>query len=167
MARAIARALEQTVVLLKDIAEGEGDLTKRLDGRGRDEIGQLSVWFNRFVDRLQDVMLQVARSAQDVTMASRMSSATAHLSNGAQEQASALEETAASMEELTSTVKQNADNARQANQLAAGSRTVAVQGGEVVAQVVRTMRASTSRRRRSPTSSASSTASPSRPTSWP
>ncbi len=43
VARAIARPLEQTVVLLKDIAEGEGDLTKRLDVRGRDEIGQLSV----------------------------------------------------------------------------------------------------------------------------
>ncbi|WP_253251350.1 methyl-accepting chemotaxis protein, partial [Janthinobacterium sp. GW456P] len=44
-----------------------------------------------------------------------------------------------SMEELTSTVKQNADNARQANQLAASAAQVAVKGGEVVAQVVGTM----------------------------
>ncbi|WP_086137789.1 methyl-accepting chemotaxis protein [Janthinobacterium sp. GW460W] len=43
------------------------------------------------------------------------------------------------MEELTSTVKQNADNARQANQLAASAAQVAVKGGEVVAQVVGTM----------------------------
>ena len=49
-------------------------------------------------------------------------------------------ETAASMEELSSTVKQNADNARQANQLAVSASTVAGQGGDVVAEVVTTMK---------------------------
>ncbi|HFK2896094.1 TPA: methyl-accepting chemotaxis protein, partial [Stenotrophomonas maltophilia] len=52
-----------------------------------------------------------------------------------------LEETAASMEELTSTVRQNAEHARQANQLAIGAHGVASQGGEVVGQVVTTMSA--------------------------
>jgi methyl-accepting chemotaxis protein len=69
------------------------------------------------------------------------------------------------MEELTSTVRQNAEHARQANQLAS-ARTVASQGGSVVGQVVATMGAIEPRRGRSPRSSASSTASPSRPTSW-
>ncbi|WP_241240072.1 methyl-accepting chemotaxis protein, partial [Xanthomonas euvesicatoria] len=54
-------------------------------------------------------------------------------------QAANLEETAASMEELTSTVKQNAEGARQANQLAIGAASVASQGGEVVGKVVDTM----------------------------
>jgi methyl-accepting chemotaxis protein len=62
------------------------------------------------------------------------------LSQRTEEQASALQETAASMEELASTVKQNADNARQANQLALGASAVAVKGGEVVGQVVDTMK---------------------------
>ncbi|MBQ0130634.1 MAG: methyl-accepting chemotaxis protein, partial [Comamonas sp.] len=61
-------------------------------------------------------------------------------SSRTEEQASALEETAASMEELGSTVRQNAENARQANQLALNASTVALQGGEVVGQVVDTMR---------------------------
>jgi len=61
------------------------------------------------------------------------------LSSRTEQQASALEQTAASMEELRSTVTQNADNARQANQLAQTASTVAVKGGEVVAQVVNTM----------------------------
>src|SRR5256885_2035797 len=52
---------------------------------------------------------------------------------------SSLEQTAAAMEELTSTVKQNAENARQANQLAASASQTAVQGGKVVAGVVDTM----------------------------
>ena len=62
------------------------------------------------------------------------------LSARTEQQASALEETAASMEELGSTVRQNADNARTANQLAMNASTVAAQGGEVVAEVVETMK---------------------------
>ena len=62
------------------------------------------------------------------------------LSARTEQQASALEQTAASMEELGSTVKQNADSARQANQLAMSASTVAVRGGEVVGQVVETMK---------------------------
>jgi methyl-accepting chemotaxis protein len=62
------------------------------------------------------------------------------LSQRTEQQASALEETAASMEQLGSTVRQNADNARQANQLAMGASTVAIKGGEVVSQVVTTMK---------------------------
>jgi methyl-accepting chemotaxis protein len=62
------------------------------------------------------------------------------LSSRTESQASALEETAASMEELSSTVRQNADNAQQANQLARTASAVAVQGGQVVSQVVDTMK---------------------------
>jgi methyl-accepting chemotaxis protein len=63
------------------------------------------------------------------------------LSGRTESQASALEQTAASMEELGSTVRQNADNARQANTLAQSASSVAVQGGEVVGQVVDNMKA--------------------------
>ncbi len=62
------------------------------------------------------------------------------LSQRTEEQASALQQTAASMEELGSTVHQNADNARQANQLAQNASSVASEGGQVVAQVVDTMK---------------------------
>jgi methyl-accepting chemotaxis protein len=62
------------------------------------------------------------------------------LSSRTESQASALEQTAASMEQLSATVKQNADSARQANQLALSASGTAVQGGEVVARVVETMK---------------------------
>jgi methyl-accepting chemotaxis protein len=61
------------------------------------------------------------------------------LSSGAQEQASSQEETSATLEEITATVKQNADNAKQANQLALGSRESAELGGEVVGSAVAAM----------------------------
>jgi methyl-accepting chemotaxis protein len=138
--RSITKPVNIAVAMMKDIAEGEGDLTARLYASGRDEIGQLASAFNQFVGRIHDVISQVARAAEQVTSASQqLSAAGEQLSSGAQEQASSLEETAASLEEITGTVKQNADNARQANQLAVGSRDTAEKGGEVVNTAVSAM----------------------------
>ena len=84
---------------------------------------------------------KVRLSADSISIASaEIASGNLDLSQRTEQQASALEETAASMEQLGSTVRQNADNARQANQLAMGASTVAVKGGEVVSQVVTTMK---------------------------
>jgi methyl-accepting chemotaxis protein len=140
IARLISRPLTQTVALLKDLAQGEGDLTKRLAADSKDEVGEMSKWFNTFMDKLHDIIAQVKGAAGHAANASQeLSAATEQLASGAQEQASSLEETAASLEEITGTVKQNADNAKQANQLAAGSRDVAEKGGQVVRDAVRSM----------------------------
>ena len=140
LARAVGRPLDQTVALLKDIAEGEGDLTKRLDVKTDDEIGEMARWFNTFMDKLHEIMTQVRHAAARVTEVSQQLSASSQqFSQAAQEQAASLEETAASLEQITGTVKQNADNARQANQLAVGSRTVAEKGGQVVTSAVGAM----------------------------
>jgi methyl-accepting chemotaxis protein len=131
--RSIARPLAETVDMLRDIAEGEADLTRRLRGDGGDEIGELARWFNTFVDRLSIIIASVRTTASQVATASeQLSAAAAQLSNGTQLQASSLEETAASLEEMTATVKQNADNARQANHLGMESRERAENGGGVV-----------------------------------
>ena len=140
LARMISRPLAQTVTLLRDIAEGEGDLTKRLEATRRDEIGELARCFNTFVDKLAGIIGSVRLTATQVTGASRqLSGATGHLASGTQQQAASLEESAASLEEITATVKQNADNARQASQLASGSREAAERGGQVVAAAVASM----------------------------
>ncbi|MFD2364914.1 methyl-accepting chemotaxis protein [Pseudoduganella sp. GCM10020061] len=88
-------------------------------------------------------VVQEVRSGTDLinTAASEIAAGNQELSARTEQQASALEETASSMEELTTTVAQNADNARQANQLAMSASGVAKQGGAVVAKVVDTMAA--------------------------
>jgi methyl-accepting chemotaxis protein len=140
MARSIARPLGETVELVRDIAEGAGDLTKRLHVSGRDEIAELRRWFNVFMERLNAIISQVNVLALQVAGAARqLSAAGGHLSSGSQQQASSLEESAASLEEITGTVKQNADNARQANELAHGSREAAEKGQEVVSSAVQSM----------------------------
>jgi methyl-accepting chemotaxis protein len=127
-------------VALKDVAEGEGDLTRRLAVRGRDEIGELGRWFNVFAQRLHDVLVDVHRAADLVASASRhLSTTSTELSASAQEQASGLEETAAALEQITTTVKRNAEHALQADHLANGARAVAEKGGDVVRQTVSAM----------------------------
>ncbi|WP_099658675.1 methyl-accepting chemotaxis protein [Acidovorax sp. 56] len=91
--------------------------------------------------RMNTAVASVREATANLQMASSEIAHGNHdLSNRTEQQASALEETAASMEELGSTVRQNADNARTANQLAMSASTVATQGGEVVAEVVETMK---------------------------
>ena len=92
-------------------------------------------------DSLSQTVSTVRASAEGVSTASaEIAQGNYDLSARTEQQASALEETAAAMEELGATVKQNADGARQANQLAMHASTVAIQGGDVVAQVVATMK---------------------------
>ena len=140
VSRWVARPLREAVVLLKDIAAGEADLTRRLTVTGHGEIGELADSFNVFMGKLHEIIGQVRVTAHHVAGAAhQLSSSTEHLSTGAQQQASSLEETAASLEEITGTVRQNADNANQANQLARGSWDTADKGGQVVTSAVDAM----------------------------
>jgi methyl-accepting chemotaxis protein len=92
-------------------------------------------------DRLAQIVGNVRQGSQGVSTASaEIAQGNNNLSARTEQQASALEETAASMEELSATVRQNADNAKRANQLAQSASTVAIRGGEVVNQVVATMK---------------------------
>ncbi len=133
--------LKKALVALIDIAEGEGDLTRRLDATGKDEIAQLSGAFNKFAAKIQDMVGKIKSSSGSILNgAQEISTGNTDLSQRTEEQASSLEETASSMEEMTSTVKQNADNARQANQLADAARGTAEKGGDVVSNAVVAMK---------------------------
>jgi methyl-accepting chemotaxis protein len=119
----------------------EGDLAQQFESGGESETGQLLTALREMKDRLAGIVGGVRSGAEGVaTAAAQIAQGNNDLSSRTEQQASALEETAASMEELSSTVKLNAENARQANQLALGASGVAVKGGEVVAQVVDTMK---------------------------
>jgi len=139
MIRQISRALGDAVQITDAVAQG--DLTVAIHARGKDEIAHLLSGLTTMRDNLAHVVSGVRSNAQGVASASaEIASGNNDLSIRTEQQASALQETAASMEELSSTVKQNADNARQANQLAMSASTVAGQGGDVVAEVVTTMK---------------------------
>jgi len=117
----------------------EGDLSIGIETKSSDR-GSLLVEMKQMRNSLVDIVSQVRRGTHTITTASReIAAGNSDLSSRTELQASSLEKTASAMEELTSTVKQNADNAREANHLAATASDVARKGGEVVSQVVGTM----------------------------
>ncbi len=136
--RSVTRPLGLAVKIAETVASG--DLGSRIEVNSRDEVGQLLAALKNMNEKLADIVGNVRGSADSVgSAAKQISAGNNDLSQRTQEQASALEETASSMEEMTSTTKQNADNARQANQLAVGARDQAEKGGEVVTKAVAAM----------------------------
>ena len=139
ISRHVTRPLAKAVAAAQRMAEG--DMSEALKVHGRDEVAQLLRALEAMRAHLQKLVAQVRENSETVATASvEIAHGNADLSQRTEEQASALQQTAATMEQLGVTVTHNADSAQQANQLALGASQVAQRGGEVVADVVRTMR---------------------------
>jgi methyl-accepting chemotaxis protein len=118
-------------------AMARGDLRQQMQGDYAGRFLTLKEELNGCVSTLSDTVSQIRSASSSITSAAgEISQGNTDLSQRTEEQASSLEETAASIEELTSTVKQNADNAREASQLAVSAREQAAKGGDVVQNAV-------------------------------
>jgi methyl-accepting chemotaxis protein len=117
--KAITRPIAAAVAMLKDIAQGEGDLTKRLEVTGKDEMGEMARWFNTFVDKLQSVIGTVAKNVEQLNTASgSLAAVSDQLASGAMDMSeksdsvsansnhiqSSMDGVAAAAEELSTTV---------------------------------------------------------------
>ena len=128
-------ALEEAARVITALSAG--DLTQRMDGSYDGGFARLQAELNASMETLHSTVQQIRSASSSITSAAgEISQGNTDLSQRTEEQASSLEETAASIEELTSTVKQNADNAREASQLAVSAREQATRGGEVVQTAV-------------------------------
>jgi methyl-accepting chemotaxis protein len=140
-ANALKLAVDQVQEVVK--AAVDGDLTRRVPLAGK--TGMLEILcggINSLLDTMADIVSQIKGAADEISIgANEIATGNSDLSARTEQQAANLEETASSMEELTSTVKLNSENARQANQLAERASAVAVDGGELIQQVVTTMTA--------------------------
>ena len=142
----LVNALKLMLVNFKDIAEGEGDLTKRIQIKGKDEIGELAGWFNIFIEKLQGIMGSIAsntealgneaitlssvanslaRSSQDTSGRSEtVATAAEEMSANLNNVAAAMEESttntsmvASAAEEMTATINEIAHNSSQASDI--------------------------------------------------
>lgn len=106
----IVRPVKRVKNALHEISEGDGDLSRRLDVKTNDEIGELSQSFNTFVNKIDELAGSIRVSSSELTAsATEVSTGNTQISESTQEMASALEQTAASMEEITSSIQHNAD----------------------------------------------------------
>ncbi|WFE70201.1 methyl-accepting chemotaxis protein [Halomonas sp. M1] len=125
---------------MDNIASGEGDLTQRLPEEGNDEVSQIASAFNRFVGKMEAVLIDVRTSSESVHhAANEIALGGQDLSRRTENAASNLQETSASVEQITSTVEHTAASAQEANKLSHTASKVAKEGGQVVANVVITM----------------------------
>ncbi|KIN16794.1 cache domain-containing protein [Vreelandella titanicae] len=132
--------IKRTTAAMHDIAQGRGDLTRRLAVESGDEIGELSVQFNAFVARMQNTLRDVRSSTLSVHQAAgEISQSSDELATRTEQAAANLQQTSASMEEITSTVNHSADNAQQANTLVQSTADVAREGETSMGQVESTM----------------------------
>jgi methyl-accepting chemotaxis protein len=135
----IVRPLRQAVLAAQTFASG--DLSATIVSKGEHEFAQLLSAMRHMQTNLVALVEQVRAGSVSVeSAAGEISQGNADLSARTESQASALQQTAASMEELSAQVRLNADNAREANQLAISASSIAQQGGGVVNEVVTTMK---------------------------
>lgn len=136
--RGIRLPVEALVAAVTRIAKG--DLATSVKSIGKDEFAWLNYELNSMRKKLQSTIAEVRSSAEEVQVAaSEIASGNTDLSVRTETQASNLQQTASSMEQLTATVKQNADSAREANQLVVSASSVASRGGQLMNEVVSTM----------------------------
>ncbi len=130
----VARAIEA----VRTVAGG--DLTQRLHSDSRDELGQLLSTLDEMTVNLSRMVTEVRNGSSQINLAAaEIAQGNGDLSARTESQASNLEETAASVEQMTAQIKGNADNARQADQLANHASEVAQSSGQAVGKVVTTM----------------------------
>jgi len=121
-------------------ALAQGDLTQQMEGAYQGELEKIKESINAALTNLTHTITTVRDTVEGVMAGSeQITKGSEDLSQRTSEQASALQETSASMEEMTSTVSQNADNAKQANQLAIAARDIADKGGSVTVRAVEAM----------------------------
>lgn len=118
----------------------QGDLSHPIEDFGRNCVGQLVPLLCAMQDSLREAVSTIRSGSDNIWRgATEISTGNNDLSSRTEEQAAALEETAASMEQLTATVKMNAENAREASQLADTATETAGKGSTLVSEVVETM----------------------------
>jgi len=133
LVRSVSNALGKMIGMVKDLAEGEGDLTKRLEITTGDELGQLAGWFNTFLDKVHQIISQVAETAEQVASASEQLSTSATLqAQGAEAQDDQTTQVASAMQEMSSTVQQVSESCTHAAEASRHAAETAREGGTVV-----------------------------------
>ncbi len=137
VARGIVRPIRVAVDAMRDIAAGEGDLTRRLEERGRNEVAELGQAFNQFAEKVRRLVSEVAGSTSQVAAAAEeMSTITDEFNRDVAQQRHEIEQVATAMNEMTATVQDVARNAAQAAASAQAADREAQQGQQVVHETV-------------------------------
>ncbi|MBV5340232.1 MAG: methyl-accepting chemotaxis protein [Deltaproteobacteria bacterium] len=135
--RGITGPLQELVHMLKDIAEGEGDLSRRLPENSRDETGEVAHWFNRFISNIHSIISQASTTTVQVATASNQLHNTAEqIATAAEEVASQSSTVATASEEMSATSNDISHNCTLASDIANRASDMAHSGANVVQETI-------------------------------
>jgi methyl-accepting chemotaxis protein len=127
---------------IKDVAQGEGDLTKRINIVYQDEIGEVGTWLNKFLVKLQQMISEIASNTTNIAAASQELSVTAtQISRSANSQREETVNVATAMQEMSASVVEVSTNSTHAAEASRQAEIMARSGGETVRETVETIRA--------------------------
>ncbi|MEW6601594.1 MAG: methyl-accepting chemotaxis protein [Nitrospirota bacterium] len=133
----IIKRVRATVDMFKEIAQGDGDLTKRLLVDSDDELAEMGKWFNIFMENLREIVATVQINSERVSVASTELSQTAEaLSIGSNEQRSQTEQVASAMAEMSQSITGVVSNASETSEASREASAIAGKGKEVVERTV-------------------------------
>lgn len=137
VSRGIIVPLNATNKMLKDIAEGDGDLTVRVPINTKDEIGEMGINFNAFITKLQSIIGEIAgATSQLAASAEEMAAITEETSSGVESQKDETVQVASAITQMTATVQEVANNAESATSAAADADSEAKAGNQIVSSTV-------------------------------
>lgn len=133
----IVRPIRAISQVMAELAEGQGDLTKRMPANRKDEIGRLAQDFNRFMDNLQEIVTQVHASSEQVSSAAtQLSVSASQVASGSQNQSEAASATAAAVEQITVSISAVAQSAEEVHQLSKDGLERTQRGNESLSQLL-------------------------------
>ncbi|KAA0974916.1 methyl-accepting chemotaxis protein [Pseudomonas sp. ANT_H12B] len=137
-ASGVTRPINSVAEMLKAIASGDGDLTQRLHYSKKDELGELVIWFNRFLDKLQPTIAQIKQSITDARGTADQSSEIARqTSEGMQVQFREIDQVATASNEMSATAHDVANSASNAANAAKGADQSARDGMSIIERSTR------------------------------
>ena len=135
--RTIMKPVDSLRIMLMDISQGEGDLTKRLDDTTKDELAEISKYFNLFIEKLHRIISQISSTSTQVASASTQLQATAeHIATGAEEVAAQAGTVATAGEEMSATSGDIAQNCQMAAEGAQRASQAASDGADVARHTI-------------------------------
>jgi methyl-accepting chemotaxis protein len=136
------KPIKNLIERVKDIAQGDGDLTQRIDVKSKDEIGQLGGYVNLFIQKIHDVISEVSGATREVaSAATEIASSSEQIAAGMNEQSAQVTQISAAIEEMSASVVEVARKSGEAANNAQESGKVAAEGGKVVNETIAGMNA--------------------------
>lgn len=138
--KAIVGPIRQTAEVMRDIAEGEGDLTKRIEVKSSDEVGQLAERFNAFAEKVHDLVVEVVGATHEVaSAATEIAASSEEMARGMGDQQEQVVQISAAVEEMSASIVEVAHKSSDAAEQAEESGQVAEDGNGIVVETVETM----------------------------